>query len=115
MVLDGYDHIVDVTDNDGASITQVAKARNHHELSNYLDQIRDFEVRPRHKKIISVKVYNLLLSNTYCRKIVKDCFSLYVMTIWRQSRRRSNTVTELNWLVQKIIMVGANCDFYFTL
>ncbi|KAL7031544.1 hypothetical protein ACKWTF_007045 [Chironomus riparius] len=43
MVLDGYDHIVDVTDNDGASIAQVAKARNHHELANYLDQIREFE------------------------------------------------------------------------
>ncbi|XP_070506432.1 uncharacterized protein [Chironomus tepperi] len=43
MVLDGYDHIVDVTDNDGASIAQVAKARNHHELATYLDQIRDFE------------------------------------------------------------------------
>ena len=51
MVLDGYDHIVDVTDNDGASIAQVSKARNHHELSNYLDQIRDFEVRFRHKKL----------------------------------------------------------------
>ena len=47
MVLDGYDHIVDVNDSDGASIAQVARARNHHELANYLDQIREFEVRLR--------------------------------------------------------------------
>ena len=53
MVLDGYDHIVDVTDNDGASIAQVAKARNHHELANYLDQIRDFEVRLRHSEKVN--------------------------------------------------------------
>lgn len=45
MLLDGYDHIIDVNDNDGVSIAQVAKARDHHELADFLDQLRDFEVR----------------------------------------------------------------------
>jgi hypothetical protein len=45
MLLDGYDHVVDVNDNDGVSIAQVAKARGHHELAAFLDQLRDFEVR----------------------------------------------------------------------
>ena len=45
MVLDGYDHIVDVTDNDGASIAQVAKARklfpdSRKDLATALSNIR---------------------------------------------------------------------------
>jgi hypothetical protein len=44
MLLDGYDHIIDISDNDGASITKVARSRGHHELANFLDNLRDFEV-----------------------------------------------------------------------
>lgn len=44
MLLDGYDHIIDVTDNDGFEIEQVAKSRGHHELAKLLGGIRDFEV-----------------------------------------------------------------------
>ena len=44
MLLDGYDHIVDISDEDGAPIVKVARARAHHELATFLDQLRDFEV-----------------------------------------------------------------------
>lgn len=44
MLLDGYDHLIDVTDNDGFEIEQVAKSRGHHELAKFLNGIRDFEV-----------------------------------------------------------------------
>lgn len=44
MLLDGYDHLVDINDNDGASIIQVATARGHHELAAFLNNLRDFEV-----------------------------------------------------------------------
>lgn len=45
MVLDGYDHIIDINDNDGASIQAVARARGHQELYTFLGEVRDFEVR----------------------------------------------------------------------
>lgn len=44
MILDGYDHVIDINDNDGAGIAQVARARGHQELATFLDQVRDFEV-----------------------------------------------------------------------
>lgn len=44
MLLDGYDHLIDVTDNDGFEIEQVAKSRGHHELARFLNDIRLFEV-----------------------------------------------------------------------
>lgn len=45
MVLDGYDHIVEISDADGSTIAKVARSRGHFELSTYLDSIRDFEVK----------------------------------------------------------------------
>lgn len=44
MVLDGYDHIVDILDADGSTITKVARSRGHLELASYLESIRQFEV-----------------------------------------------------------------------
>jgi hypothetical protein len=44
MLLDGYDHIADVADADGAPINKVARSRGHLELANFLDDLRDFEV-----------------------------------------------------------------------
>lgn len=44
MALDGYDHIVDITDTDGSSIAKVARSRGHFELATFLDEFREFEV-----------------------------------------------------------------------
>lgn len=41
--MDGYDHILDVTDGD-VPIEQVARAKGHSEVVNLLESIRDFEV-----------------------------------------------------------------------
>lgn len=43
MVLDGYDHINDITDADGSSIAKVARSRGHIELATFLDNLREFE------------------------------------------------------------------------
>jgi hypothetical protein len=45
MMLDGYDHLVDVTDADGGSINKVARSRGHQELADLLDNLREFEVK----------------------------------------------------------------------
>ena len=45
MILDGYDHITDISDSDGFSITQVSQSRGHHELARFLDDLPEFEVR----------------------------------------------------------------------
>lgn len=45
MLLEGYDHIVDVCDDDGFGIAQVAQSRGHHELARFLDDLADFEVK----------------------------------------------------------------------
>lgn len=45
MLLDGYDHIADVTDADGADIGKVAKSRGHFELAALIDDLRQFEVK----------------------------------------------------------------------
>lgn len=44
MLLDGYDHIIDVCDSDGFAIAQVARSRGHHELARFLDDLTEFEV-----------------------------------------------------------------------
>lgn len=44
MLLDGYDHVVDVTDTDGTTIVQVASTRGHREVVRFLEGIRLFEV-----------------------------------------------------------------------
>lgn len=44
MVLDGYDHISDITDADGVGIDKVAKSRGHVELATFLENLREFEV-----------------------------------------------------------------------
>lgn len=43
MLLDGYDHIADITDSDGASIAKVARSRGHFELATFLDNQQEFE------------------------------------------------------------------------
>lgn len=44
MLLDGYDHIIDLVDADGMAITQIAKSRGHLELVGLFDTWREFEV-----------------------------------------------------------------------
>ncbi|XP_055544686.1 uncharacterized protein LOC129729856 isoform X8 [Wyeomyia smithii] len=43
MLLDGYDHIVDVTGSDGTTIMQVASSRGHREIVRFLEGAREFE------------------------------------------------------------------------
>lgn len=44
MVLDGYDHIIDINDADGSSIAKVTRTRGHAELATFLDNLQEFEV-----------------------------------------------------------------------
>ncbi|XP_067632666.1 E3 ubiquitin-protein ligase MIB1-like isoform X4 [Eurosta solidaginis] len=39
----GYDHIVDITDDNGMSIVDIAKERGHEELANFLQNLRTLE------------------------------------------------------------------------
>nr|XP_029729387.1 uncharacterized protein LOC115253867 [Aedes albopictus] len=43
MLLDGYDHLVDVAGTDGTTIVQVASTRGHREVVRFLEGIRLFE------------------------------------------------------------------------
>lgn len=67
MVLDGYDHIVEIVDADGSTITKVARSRGHFELAAYLDSIRDFEVF-----FIMIIECLRLINSIFYRKIVKS-------------------------------------------
>lgn len=44
MVIEGYDHILDVTDSDGNTLIQVAEARRNDDLVELLYTIEEFEV-----------------------------------------------------------------------
>lgn len=44
MLLDGYDHIIDIEDGEGNTIAKVARSRGHFELAAFLDNLREFEV-----------------------------------------------------------------------
>lgn len=44
LLIEGYDHIIDINDTDGTSIVEVARKRGYHELSQFLDSIHQFEV-----------------------------------------------------------------------
>lgn len=44
MVLEGYDHILDVSDPDRNSIIDVANARRNFDLVEFLKSLHDFEV-----------------------------------------------------------------------
>ncbi|XP_050095097.1 uncharacterized protein LOC126577477 [Anopheles aquasalis] len=43
MLLDGYDHIVDVVASDGTPILEVAKSRGHQDVVRFFETARDFE------------------------------------------------------------------------
>lgn len=43
LVLDGYDHIVDITDKDGNSIIKIAEARGQKHIVDFLSSIKQFE------------------------------------------------------------------------
>lgn len=45
LAIEGYDHILDVTDSEGTTIEQVAQARGHTKIVEFMAEIRDFEVR----------------------------------------------------------------------
>lgn len=45
MLMDGYDHIVDIVGSDGTTILQVASSRGHWDLVRFLEGAREFEVR----------------------------------------------------------------------
>lgn len=76
MLLDGYDHVVDVTGTDGMTIVQVASTRGHMEVVRFLEGIRQFEVSwnrnvPYRQLILFIII---LLRTGKSRKIV-DCRS----------------------------------------
>lgn len=58
MLLDGYDHIIDVCDNDGFAIAQVAKSRGHHELAKFLNDLTEFEVN----KVINFQSFLIIFT-----------------------------------------------------
>lgn len=60
MVLDGYDHIIDVTDADGSSISELARSRGHPELSEYLDNVQDF-VNTRERLLQAVRDNDIMV------------------------------------------------------
>lgn len=84
MALDGYDHITDITDADGSSISKVARSRGHFELATFLDELQEFEVILR---ITSMKFQNLRFKNF--RKIEKNFCTLYDKTTLKPSRKFS--------------------------
>lgn len=54
MALDGYDHITDVTDADGSTIAELAGARGHPELSDYLENLQRF-VEAREELLTAIR------------------------------------------------------------
>lgn len=44
LMMNGYDHIIDVSDGANNSVIQVAELRGHHDLSQFLENLREFEV-----------------------------------------------------------------------
>ncbi|XP_065081316.1 uncharacterized protein LOC135703882 [Ochlerotatus camptorhynchus] len=58
MLLDGYDHVVDVTGTDGTTIVQVASTRGHMEVVRFLEGIRQFEEN-REKLLTAVREKDL--------------------------------------------------------
>lgn len=44
MIIDGYDHILDIVDSDDNTVVEIAKERRHSDLSKLLETIQTFEV-----------------------------------------------------------------------
>lgn len=44
MIVDGYDHILDIVDSDENTVVEIAKERRHSDLLILLDSIQSFEV-----------------------------------------------------------------------
>lgn len=77
MILDGYDHVLELTDVDGTTIEQVARSRGHNDLVEYLQTIREFEVN-----IFLDILLDLLKSFEYhYSKYVRIFLLLYVLVI----------------------------------
>lgn len=44
LLLEGYDHIIDIKDNDGNTIIDVCNTRGHNNVANLLESVKEFEV-----------------------------------------------------------------------
>lgn len=44
MVSEGYDHILDITDDHGTNIVDFSRARGHDNLADFLETVQQFEV-----------------------------------------------------------------------
>lgn len=44
LLTDGYDHILDIQDKDGNSITKIAESRGQQHIVDFLGNIKEFEV-----------------------------------------------------------------------
>ncbi|KAJ6629254.1 Arginine kinase Pro [Pseudolycoriella hygida] len=76
LVLDGYDHIVDITDKDGNSITKIAETRGQQNIVDYLSSVKEFEEN-REKLHRAIRESNLddvvdILSKTDGLKLAKS-------------------------------------------
>ncbi|XP_052562965.1 uncharacterized protein LOC120418960 isoform X2 [Culex pipiens pallens] len=58
MLLDGYDHIVDVAGTDGTTILQVASSRGHRDVAEFLEGAREFEEK-RENLLTAIREKNL--------------------------------------------------------
>lgn len=58
LVMDGYDHVVDVTDADGTTIEQIARSRGHTAVVDLMMETRDFE-QMRENFLAAVRSGNL--------------------------------------------------------
>ncbi|XP_037035947.1 uncharacterized protein LOC119074093 isoform X1 [Bradysia coprophila] len=76
LVLEGYDHIVDITDKDGNSIIQIAETRGQQHIVNFLSSVKEFEEN-REKLHRAIREGNMddvidILSHTDGAKLAKS-------------------------------------------
>lgn len=76
LVLDGYDHIVDITDKDGNSIIKIAETRGQKSIVDFLSSVKEFEEN-REKLHRAIREGNIddvvdILSQTDGAKLAKS-------------------------------------------
>lgn len=76
LVLEGYDHIIDITDKDGQSIIKIAEIRGQQHIVDFLSAVKEFEEN-REKLHRAIRESNMddvvdILSQTDGGKLAKS-------------------------------------------
>lgn len=112
LLLDGYDHIIDIADEDNIPIVEAVSNAQQAETVAFLQSILAFEVFLRFFLQISIITFLFIL-----RKNANVFITQFDKTLWKKLKKcwrtKTTLVAEDYWPSAKTVMADAHCTSLF--